>query len=344
MPLLSDAQMAAPLLLIHGEERFLVDQAVHQWRQRAQTTQLDVEVLDSPANIGVIRQALTEVNLFDPERFVLIRNPPALSSVAKRGAAQAQTFAELIGERAPTTVVCLAVSAKIAPTHPVFKSLTKHGGVVLYFPALKGRDLRSWVDRNIAERKLRLERSAVDYLLRASGNDLGVICGELDKLAFFAKDNAISLDDVKQLVSGAEQVETWAIFEHLLGATPGKGAFAVEKLIKDGRAPQYLLATIAGQVFELIEAYAVLEQEGGGSGKVASAMKLPPWRAERLVTYTRSVPMNLLIEWLTELQSLDSRIKAGAIGDEEGLVTFALAAAQSLIRMRTSRQPAVSRR
>jgi len=76
-----------PLTLIHGEERFLVDRSVRAWRERARPPELDVEVFDTPGRLDELRLAVAETPLFDPERALLVRDPPQLTGSAKRGGA-----------------------------------------------------------------------------------------------------------------------------------------------------------------------------------------------------------------------------------------------------------------
>ncbi|MFN2568276.1 MAG: hypothetical protein ABR564_01570, partial [Candidatus Dormibacteria bacterium] len=98
--------------------------------------------------------------------------------------------------------------------------------------------------------------------------------------------------------------------------------------------PQYLLATLAGQVRELLMTQALLGRPGAGPAGVASALGLPPWRAERLVRQARGISPAVTAQWLRSLQRLDARVKAGEMGDADGLRAFGLRAAKTVVRER----------
>jgi DNA polymerase III delta subunit len=146
-----------PLTLIHGDEGYLVDQSVRAWRERAKPPQLDVEVFDVPGKLDGLRSAIAEMPLFDAERALLVRDPPQLTGAAKRGGADPpERLASILGERAPTTLLCLVAHAKVPDRNPVLAAVKVLGGAITFHAAKKGRELRNWVEGEIAARDLRV--------------------------------------------------------------------------------------------------------------------------------------------------------------------------------------------
>jgi DNA polymerase-3 subunit delta len=327
--------MAAPaeLLLVHGEERFLVDREARSWlaaARAASTSELSVEVLDAPTRLDGLRQSLIELPFLDARRHVLVRDPPQLSERPRRGSDSAEVLAAALETRAPTTSVCLVAHTKVTPANPVLKAVQRLRGRISEHPLLRGRELRSWVERRVTERRLRLPRGAVDHLLLVVGADLGRMDSELDKLAAFAGGGrSVSLEDVRILAGGEEQLATWDVLERLLTPPHGRGAAAVDTLIEDGIAPLYLLSILAGQLREVLVASEVLSG-GGGASAVAARLGLPPWRAERLARWASRVDPALVAGWLRRLQRLDAGVKLGEIDDTSGLRAFALRASGEL--------------
>src|ERR1700730_16698519 len=97
------------LLLVHGEEPYLIDREVSGWLVEARThaQQVDVQIFDAPAKLDELRSSLTEVPLFDPERFILLRDPVQLTERTKRKADGVDVLASLLEQHAPTTSVCI---------------------------------------------------------------------------------------------------------------------------------------------------------------------------------------------------------------------------------------------
>ncbi|MBV8194301.1 MAG: hypothetical protein JOY80_02095, partial [Candidatus Dormibacteraeota bacterium] len=176
------------LLLIHGDERFRVDRAVIAWRERARdrSPQLDIEVHDAPARLEALRRSIAEVPLLDPERCILVRDPPQLAGATRRGADSAEGLAAALAERAPTTSLCLVSHGRVAPQNPVLSAVRELGGTIEYFAPVRGRELRTWLDGEIRARALRLGPGSAAQLMQVAGDDLGVLSSELDKIVAFA--------------------------------------------------------------------------------------------------------------------------------------------------------------
>lgn len=343
------------LLLIHGDDGHRVDQEVRRWRETASTAQLGVEVIDPPAPLGRVRSALAEIPLIDERRFVLLRDPPQLGG-GKRSGDGGRELAAALELRAPSTMVCLVSHQLLASSHPVVAAVARLGGEVRQRATLRGRELRAWAEQACALRGLRLGSGALDHLLRVAGSELGIISSELDKLSAYqrgagatppaapsgapplavpAPSLPIELDTVRRLVGGSEGVEVWSILERLLGADPARGAASAVELVDGGVSVVYLIATLAGQLSELRRAQSLLAAGVPPAG-LASRLRIPDWRADRLARQARSVSPVTVEGWLRRLGELDVAIKTGEADDRQAVSSFALGAARA-VRRRPSR-------
>lgn len=326
------------LLLIHGDERYLVDRDARAWLQaarRASASDLNVEVLESPVKLDQVHRSLTEVAFLDDRRHLLIRDPPQLAERPRRGADSAEALAEALRDRSPTTSVCVVAHLRVAPTNPVLRAVTELRGLIVQHATPRGRELRDWLEREVRSHGLKLRRGAYDHLILVAGTDLGRLETEVDKLTAYADGRPdLSDDEVRRIVGGAEQVEVWDVIDRLLGTPAGRGAAAIDSLIADGVSTQYLIAILAGQFRELIQAADLLRTRGGGAATLARELRLPPWRADRLMRWTSAVPADVVEGWLRALQRLDAAIKAGEAVDTDGLRAFALRAADQVISTR----------
>ncbi len=326
-----------PLTLIHGDEGYLIDQAVRAWRERAKPPQLDVEVFDAPGRLDALRSAVAELPLFDPERALLVRDPPQLTGAAKRGGADPpERLAAIVAERAPTTLLCLVAHAKVPDRNPVLAAVKELGGAITFHAAKKGRELRTWVEGEIASRGLRLGSGSVEHLVRFAGPDLGTIASELDKLVAYAAGRPLTISDVRLAVAGDEESGLYDTLGDLLGPTPARGADSIDRLLSEGRAGPYLLAILAGQIRDLLLVQAYLQTHGSASG-LAAAIGKPDWMVERLVRQARLVPAPVAAGWLGALHDADRKLKIGEISDTDGVRLAVLRAAADLTAARAVR-------
>jgi DNA polymerase III subunit delta len=326
------------LTLIHGEERFLVDRSMYEWRQRARPPQLDIEVFDSPGRLNEFRLAVAEMPLFDPERALLLRDPPQLTGSAKRGGADPpERLVAILAELAPTTVLCLIAHAKVPDRNAVLAAVKERGGAIIYHAAVKGRELRSWVERETTARGLRLGPGTVEHLVRIAGPDLGSIASELDKLVAYAAGRPLSITDVRAAVAGDEAAGLYDTLGDLLGPTPAKGAESIDRLLSEGRAGQYLLAILAGQIRDLVLAQAYVQAHGSSHG-LGAALGKPDWQVDRLSRQARSVSPATAAGWLAALHDVDRKLKTGEIAESDGLRLAVLRAAAEVTAEREQRR------
>jgi len=321
-----------PLLLVHGEERHLVDAQARAWLEAARarsSSDLNVEVIDAPAKLDQVRRSLMEMPFLDPVRYLMVRDAPQLTERARRGAEPPDVLAAALAQRSETTVVCLVAHGKVAPANPVLAAVRDLGGRISYHAALRGRELREWVQERLRAAGLRLPPKAVEHLLTTSNGDLGVLENEVAKLKAFAGGrDSITLEEVVALAGGEEQIEVWSVLDRLLATPPGRGAAAVDAALDAGLSTQYLIATLSGQLRDLMLAQEVLSERRGGAAALAQAMGIPPWRAERLARQAGAVPGDVLERWLRDLQRIDAEVKGGKLDDQGALRSFALRAAR----------------
>jgi DNA polymerase-3 subunit delta len=242
-------------------------------------------------------------------------------------------LATILAERAPTTSVCLVAHTRVAAGNPVLAAVKTLGGVVSYHPAMRARELRTWLDQDIRRRGLRLGPGAAEHLVHVVGADVGALSAELVKLEALADGRPLAITEVRAAVAGDEPVEMWSVIEQLLGPTPGRGASALDQLLDEGRSTQHLLSVLAGQVRDLLLAQALIQVRGSAAG-LASELRVPDWRAERLARQARTVPPALVSAWLRRLHDIDRQVKAGEIGDVDALRILGLRAAADVLASR----------
>jgi DNA polymerase III delta subunit len=322
------------VLLVHGDEPHLVDAAVERWRASALG---DVEVIDAPARLDPLIASLVDMPLFAAERHVLVRDLPQLSG-ARRGSAGVDELIHALAMRAPTTRVCFAVRATVAPGNPVLAAIQAGGGQVVHQPRLRPSDRRQWLDAELGRRGLRLPGGGADLLMRCTGGDLGALGAELDKIG--ALGGRPALAELETLVAGTEQLELYRVIDLLAGPRPAQGAALLTDLIAGGRSTQYLLSILAGQLRDLLMAHALMLRGQRGASSVAAAMRIPGWRAERVVRNASAIPATLAIAWMGELQRIDAGMKAGEVDDAAALQRWGLVAARALGERRERRRSA----
>ncbi len=256
--------------MIHGEERFLVDRSIRTWRERARPPELDIEVFETPGRLDELRIAVAETHYSTPNGpswSAIRRSSPARRNVAARSARSGWRRSSPSARRPPFS------AWSPTPRCPDETPCCGSQGDArrdLVPPAVKGRELRAWVEKEIAARQLRLGPGSVEHLIRVAGPDLGSIASELDKLVVRRRRSPFSISDVRAAVAGDEATGLYETLGDLLGPMPAKGAESIDHLLAEGRAGQYLLAILAGQIRDLVFAQAYFKPMGLRAGLAAA--------------------------------------------------------------------------
>lgn len=314
------------LLLIHGDDPYQIDAELAAWRQRATSAQLGVETVESGASPEKIRAILADTPLLDPQRFVLLNEPVSTS----RKGSDTKGVAEALQFCAPTTAVCMVMRQKLPDSNALLSAVKSHGGAIKIALRPKGRQLRLWTEEQARKRKLKLPARAIDYLISTVGENPGAIASELEKLEAYAGEKPISLSELETIVAGEGSAAAWQVVEQLLGSVPGQGAATLNSLIDEGRPTQLLLITIAGQLRDLLNVKNALQAAGGTAAGVAAHLRIPEWKAERMIRQAGAVSREQLQQWLAALQLADAKSKTGDADDQAGLRYFGLSAAAAM--------------
>ena len=318
--------MGAPdaLLLVHGDEHHLVDATVDAWRAAAGD---DVEVVDASTRTDQLIASLVDVPLFAAERHVLVRDLPQLTG-ARRGATGGDAVAHAVTVRSATTRVCFAVHGTVAAGNVILAAVGTAGGRVVHHARLRSFERKQWLEREVRRRELRLPAGAIDLLLRATGGELGALVSELDKVAAFgAPPTAAQLE---QLVAGTDHLDLYRVVDLLGSARPAEGAALLAGLVAEGRSTQHLLSILAGQLRDLLLVDALALRGQRGPAAIATGLRVPSWRAERLARTAAAIPAPLAAAWIGDLQRIDAGLKAGEVDDAAALTWWGLRAARSL--------------
>jgi DNA polymerase-3 subunit delta len=196
----------APTYYIYGGEGVLKDEAISLILTRALEPGTRDFNLDSfsaqqldPAELPA---ACSTLPMMAERRVVLLRDIEAWKRKSK-----AKTPAVQYLDRPMTDTVLVMVQSNDDDPDDELASRS----VSVECAAPTGDQLESWVDNRLATHGVLLEPAAREHLIRATGGDLGLLTGEIQKLGGLATDRPIDVDTVGALVGVrfGETAEDW---------------------------------------------------------------------------------------------------------------------------------------
>ena len=330
--------MTAPLLLVHGDDGFGLDAAVRDFAREVDAT--DIVTVDAgAAPDGAIDRAQLEagtMSLFGSHLTVL-RQP---LKAAGRSNAAAEKLVALVTELPDGSALALLEerpSRDYAKPPALLKrvadAVRERGGRIEEHPAPRRGELRGWITSHAARIGVRIEVRAAHVLAERIGGAIWetdvergemtrIADSELRKLATYAGERPIAVEDVEALTADTRPASVFAITNALDRREPATAAAALQRALAEGQPGLRILASLAGRVSDLI------------ATRDLAARKVPPAEiakrvargnanvAQRLVDAARRYRGEELEAMLVGLWEADIAIKSNDIDEEPALAAW----------------------
>jgi DNA polymerase III delta subunit len=331
-----------PLAYFWGDDAYGIEAAVEGLRTSAafpdppERWRVATDPNLAARTLAELKERASTGSLFGSGTLAIVANPGALVRRNEDRDAMLETIAAL----APGNGLAFAVETdsgvKEPPQKPLAEAVRAAGGDVRRFEAPREGALAAWIEGRAKERGIQLAPGAAKELATRVGGFVRegdvdrreqgrIAVGELEKLALYALDRAITSADVQALVWEAVPGSIWA-FVDAVGMRQGSRATALlERLLPDTPEP-VLLAVLHRRVRELVE---VEDRLAGGEtpGSLVRSMRLVPFRAETLARQARQWSADDLDGALEGLVDLDATVKGVAgmpAGDAQHRLAFTL--------------------
>lgn len=155
-------------------------------------------------------------------------------------------FLAAIG-RVPESTELVLVDGKVGSRNLLLQYLPAVASV-RSFPFLKEPGLKQWIEKRVKGAGGSIAPQAVNMLVRFVGNSLWVLAGEVDKVVLYALGRRIEEDDVRAVVSYAQEGSVFNMVDAILEFRAGAAQNTLQQLLIHGAAPAYLLMMLARQV------------------------------------------------------------------------------------------------
>ncbi len=138
-------------------------------------------------------------------------------------------------------------------------------GEVKKFAMPSERDLPGWVSAQAQKIGLKIDARAARLLAGLIGPDTWTLASELDKLCAYANGEIVREDDVRELVSRANEQKAYFLADAVVEGQGAKAARLLQELIEDGAALQVVLSTVAGRYRRIAVAKEMMERGAPGA-------------------------------------------------------------------------------
>jgi DNA polymerase III delta subunit len=346
------------LLLAHGDDGFELDQVLAGFAARiGADDRVEIMAERSPdeAALDTARLESASVGMFGP-RLTVLRQPLRAAGRSTAAGDKLMALATDLPDGAALALVDLR-STRDATKPPALLSrlasaVVSRGGIVEERLAPRRGELQAWIRSRARYRDIELEPRAAAMLAERIGGMVAesdvergeqtrIAAGELDKLATYAADRAVTADDVEALVADTRPASLFAITNAVDRRDPAAATRALDRALAEAQPALRILGALQGRISDLIVARdlavsgappAVLTKRvGRGNARMA----------ERLVEAARRYSGAELEAMLIGLFEADLAIKTNAMEAEPALTAWL---GEYLVGMPRANHPDAARR
>jgi DNA polymerase III subunit delta len=300
------------LLLLHGEERFLVDE-----RARATLDEWLKELVsdfghDTLEGQGItplrLQDAILQAPFLDPYRVVYARMAPPNRS---------DGLATALTEIPPTTRLLITIAGRLSGASKLAKAVTAAGGTVEEMQPLKGRALGDWASRRAAEHGLTPAIAA--QVVRITPPDLSIVDSELKKLAAFKASGAkLTPEATAELLAGGREDEIFKLTDNLLPRPTAEALKIARGLTRGGLQPTSVAYRMARHVALVLQVRA-RQDRGESLSDVQERMSEHRFVLQKAYDAAKEADPDRLEAALRAIRDYEWEVKSGQIDAELGL-------------------------
>lgn len=249
------------LYILTGEDGFSIQQALDDIKKSVggpDVLAVNTAVLDAQGlTLAALRPVCDAAPFLAEKRLVIIRGllgrfeVKAARPGRKNGQPQRQDesrpFVEYFTKLPESTILVMVDEGRIKSQNSILKGLVGKAKVMT-FPLLRDEKLRQWIERRVKGRGSSISPPAVELLCRFIGGNLWIMSGEIDKLVLFASARRIEEEDVRRIVSYAQEVTIFAVVDAILESRMAEAGRLLENSLTHGASPSYVLAMLARQL------------------------------------------------------------------------------------------------
>ena len=307
------SRAGATALLLHGDERFLVDEkaraTLEEWGKEL-VSDFGLDTLEGAGLAAArLQDAVLQAPFLDPYRVVFARMVPAN---------RAESLTTAVAEIPPTTRLLLTVAGRISGTNKLAKAISAAGGQVEEMQHLKGRALGEWASKRAVERH-GLTPAMAAQVVRVSPPDLSIIDSELTKLAAYKASGAkLAPEVVAELLAGGREDEIFRLTDNLLPHPTAQALDIARNLTRGGMQPTSVAYRMARHIALVLEVKA-RQERGESLQQVQEDMSEHRFVVQKAFDAAQQANPDRLEQALKQIRDYEWEVKSGQVDAELGL-------------------------
>lgn len=304
------------IYLLYGTEDFLIEQEIKNIIKKTKIDKMNISRynLEEDNIKNIIDEACT-ISLFEDKKLIIVDNLNTF--LTKQNEKTIKVLEEFINN-INKEITLILISEKLDERKKIIKNLRKIAEVK---ECNKTKNITSMVKKMFDDYKI--EYKNIDLLIKISGNDLGILSQEVEKLKTYKLDKIITEKDILDLASTTNNSDIFDLINYIVKKDKENALNLYDALIKQNEEPIKIIVTLANQ-FRLIYQAKELYKKGNREDTISEILKIHPYRIKLALEKSKNYSSKILLKYLLKLAELDKNIKNGLIDKHLALELFIL--------------------
>jgi len=320
-----------PIYVLYGKDRYRIGHFIDTLRDamfapdERELGAVKFDTAETPLEEAVLEAETPP--FFVSRKLIIVRDAAVFAAGGKDGGKlehrpeKLQQYMEYPSE---TSVIVVAVYAdKLDERRKIVKTLKERNSLIA-FPELDAAQLKQWLVKRAAEQGRQLAPEGADILLQRTGENMGQLAQEVDKLCLHAGEGGhIGADDVLMLTSATVEEDVFALVDAIAELQLDRALRMYRELLIRREEPIKIAALIARQLRIMLQ-IKELEGQHYSPQQMAGQLGLHPYAVKLAAEKSRKFTVPRLGKLLAALADLDYKMKTGAIDKTLGLELYLL--------------------
>ncbi|MEH6941186.1 DNA polymerase III subunit delta [Bacillus sp. JJ722] len=307
----------APLYLLYGPEPFIIKKTLSTLMEHAlEESEVEFNVSNFDLEETPIHIALEEAETFPfmgERKLVILHNPYFLTAEKTKEKVEhnIQLLLDYVENPSPFSIVVIAATyEKLDERKKITKQL-KHHATVVEANKLKDQELVRWIEGQAIAHGVQIEREAIQTLMETAGQNLLLLANEIEKMALYVlEEKMITVQTVNELASKSLEQNIFTLIDFIMNRRTSQAIQLLQSLLRQNEEPIKVLALMASQVRIMYVAKS-LSQNGYGQQKIATHLKIHPFRVKLAMEKARYFQEKELMTFLNNIADADYKMKTG---------------------------------
>ena len=297
----------APVLLMHGSEKSLLEKSLKGIRERLQgeAKELDYQEFNGEkTELSEILTAAETVPFFSERRLIVVKESEKLK------VKDSSSFSSYL--KNPSATTCLIfLAGKVDKRSTLYKGIKDHAKINEY-KRLSRSEYLSWINREFSNRDKKATYKVASMLLESAGQDLNQLEQEIEKLSvYLGEQKEVKESDVNALIAKTVEERVFDLVDSLGRREKAKALEVTNGLLRVGESPVFLLNMIIRQ-FRLLLKTKALSKRSIRGGELAKSLRVLPFVASKLQDQSRRFSEEELIRTYELLLEAELSLKTSA--------------------------------